>query len=96
MCVAIRSTAIFHVDPAAANRSMYGDLIASGWLTCSLMMRMMVDGFLKDVASHGSPRVDEIRWIKPVRGGDTSTVTSTPAEARPSASKSDGGVVHTL
>jgi acyl dehydratase len=86
----------FHVDPVAASQSMYGGIIASGWHTCSLMMRLMVDGFLKDAASLGSPGVDEIRWIKPVRGGDTLTVTTTAVEARPSTSKHDRGVVHTL
>lgn len=86
----------FHVDPAAAKQSMYGGIIASGWHTCGLMMRMMVDGFLKDAASLGSPGVDEIRWIKPVRGGDTLIVTTTAIEARPSASRNDRGVVHTL
>ena len=86
----------FHVDPAAASESMYGGIIASGWHTCSLMMRMMVDGFLKEAASLGSPGVDEIRWIKPVRAGDTLFVTTTAVEARPSTSKPDRGVVHTL
>jgi acyl dehydratase len=60
------------------------------------MLRMMVDGFFEGAASYGFPGVDEIRWIKPVRGGDTLTVTSTSAEARPSKSKSDRGIVHTL
>ncbi|OGB22840.1 MAG: dehydratase [Burkholderiales bacterium RIFCSPLOWO2_02_FULL_57_36] len=86
----------FHVDPEAAEQSMYGGIIASGWHTCSLMMRLMVDGFLKEAASLGSPGVDEIRWLKPVRGGDTLIVTTTAVEAHPSKSKSDRGVVHTL
>lgn len=86
----------FHVDPEAAGQSLYGGIIASGWHTCSLMMRLMVDGFLKEAASLGSPGVDEIRWSKPVRGGDTLTVTTTTVDARPSTSKSDRGVVHTL
>ena len=86
----------FHVDPVAAQQSMYGGIIASGWHTCSLMMRLMVDGFAKDAASLGSPGVDEIRWLKPVRGGDTLTVTTTAVEAHPSKSKSDRGVVHTM
>jgi acyl dehydratase len=87
---------LFHVDPAAAKESMYGGVIASGWHTCALMMRLMVDGFLKDAASLGSPGVDEIRWIKPVRGGDTLSMTTTVVEVRPSTSKQDRGVVHTL
>jgi acyl dehydratase len=86
----------FHVDRKAAAGSIYGGIIASGWHTCGMMMRLMVDGFLKDAASMGSPGVDEVRWIKPVRGGDTLTVTTTALEKRPSASKPDRGVVVTL
>jgi acyl dehydratase len=85
----------FHVDKAAAEKSIYGGIIASGWHTCAMMMRMMVDGFLHEAASLGSPGVDEIRWLKPVRAGDTLTVTTTALEARPSASKPDRGVIMT-
>lgn len=86
----------FHVDKTAAEHSIYGGIIASGWHTCGMMMRLMVDGFLGKAASMGSPGVDEIRWIKPVRAGDTLTVTTTALEIRPSASKPDRGVVVTL
>lgn len=86
----------FHVDPEAAAKSIYGGIIASGWHTCSLMMRLMVDGFLRDAASMGSPGLDEVRWVKPVRGGDTLTVTTTALEKVPSSSKPDRGVVVTL
>lgn len=85
----------FHVDKAAAEKSMYGGIIASGWHTCSIMMRLMVEGFLRESASLGSPGVDEIRWLKPVRAGDTLNVTTTALEARPSESKPDRGVVFT-
>jgi acyl dehydratase len=85
----------FHVDKDAASKSIYGGVIASGWHTCSMIMRMMVDGFLNKAASMGSPGVDEIRWIKPVRPGDTLTVTTTAIEKRPSGSKPDRGVVVT-
>ena len=61
-----------------------------------MMMRLMVDGFLSEAASMGSPGVDEIRWIKPVRGGDTLSVTTTALEKRESASKPDRGVVVTM
>ena len=61
----------FHVDPEAAAKSMFGGIIASGWHTCGMIMRLMVDGFLNESTSLGSPGVDEVRWIKPVRGGDT-------------------------
>jgi len=86
----------FHVDPEAAAKSMFGGIIASGWHTCSMMMRMMVDGFLSEAASLGSPGVDEIRWLKPVRAGDTLDVTTTVLDARPSSSRPDRGVVHTM
>ncbi|HYC41428.1 MAG TPA: MaoC family dehydratase [Noviherbaspirillum sp.] len=86
----------FHVDQDAAGKSIYGGIIASGWHTCGMIMRLMVDGLLKEAASLGSPGVDEIRWIKPVRGGDTLHVTTTPLEVKPSASKPDRGVVVTL
>jgi len=85
----------FHVDREAAANSIYGGIIASGWHTCSMMMRLMVDGFLKNSSSMGSPGLDEIRWLKPVRGGDTLTVTTTALETRPSGSKPDRGVVFT-
>lgn len=86
----------FHVDHDAASKSIYGGIIASGWHTCGMMMRLMVDGFLREAASMGSPGVDEIRWIKPVRGGDTLNVTTTALEKRESASKPDRGVVVTM
>ena len=86
----------FHVNPEAAAQSMFGGIIASGWHTCSMMMRMMVDGFLSEAASLGSPGVDEIRWLKPVRAGDTLNVTTTVLDVRPSSSRPDRGVVHTM
>jgi acyl dehydratase len=86
----------FHVNHDAAAQSPFGGIIASGWHTCSIMMRMMVDGFLLEAASLGSPGVDEIRWKKPVRAGDTLSVTTTVLDARASGSKPDRGVVHTM
>lgn len=85
----------FHVDKAAAEKSIYGGIIASGWHTCAIMMRLMVDGILRDSSSMGSPGLEEIRWIKPVRPGDTLTVSTTVLESRPSTSKPDRGVVVT-
>jgi acyl dehydratase len=61
----------FHTDPAAAKGSIYGGLIASGWHTASLMMRLFADHYLTSSSSLGSPGVDELRWLKPVRPGDT-------------------------
>ena len=85
----------FHVDKEAASKSIYGGLIASGWMTCSIMMRMLVDNMTSKAASMGSPGVDEIRWLKPVYAGDTLTVSLSVLDARPSASKPDRGVVMT-
>lgn len=85
----------FHVDKDAAAKSIYGGIIASGWHTCGMMMRMMVDNFLRQSSSMGSPGVDEIRWLKPVRAGDTLSVSTTILESRPSTSKPDRGVVMT-
>ena len=86
----------FHLDDEAATRSIYGGLLASGWHTCAIYMRLMWETFLKDTASLGSPGVDEIRWVKPVRPGDTLQVRFTVVEATPSRSKPDRGIVRSL
>lgn len=83
----------FHVDEEAARRSIYGGLIASGWLTVSVCFRLAVDGLIHRVASMGSPGVDQIRWIKPVREGDTIAVTVEVVDTRPSQSRPDRGIV---
>src|SRR3954447_6844386 len=61
----------FHIDRAAAAHSIFGGLVASGWQTCGLVMRQIVDHVLAPEASLGSPGVDEVRWPNPVRPGDT-------------------------
>ena len=86
----------FHTDEKAAEASIWGGLIASGWLTGSVLMRIFYDGFLKDTASMGSPGIDELRWLKPVRPGDTLTVRFTVLETAASRSKPDRGIVHSL
>ena len=63
----------FHTDPEAARQSHFGGLIASGWHTAALFMRLYVDGLLTGSASLGSPGVEELRWLHPVRPGDTLT-----------------------
>lgn len=83
----------FHTDEAAAAKSVYGGLIASGWLTCSLAMRMVCDDYLLKAASLGSPGVDQVRWLKPVRPGDVLRLRLTTREVRPSQSKPDRGIV---
>jgi len=83
----------FHVDAVAAAATPYGGLITSGWHTCAMMMRMMVDHYVSAVASLGSPGVDELRWVKPVRPGDVLRVRITVLDARVSQSKPDRGLV---
>jgi acyl dehydratase len=83
----------FHVDPAAAAESMYGGVIASGWHTCSMMMRMVVDGLMADASSMGSPGLDCVRWMRPVRAGDTLHVHYLTQRVRASNSRPDRGVV---
>ena len=85
----------FHVDPEAAKASTFGGLIASGWMTCGVAMRMMCDGYLLQTASMGSPGVDSIRWLQPVRPGDVLRLRLTTREVRPSQSKPDRGIVRT-
>jgi len=86
----------FHLDEAAAARTIYGGLIASGWLTVAVMMRLLWDALLKDAVSLGSPGADEVRWLKPVRPGDTVRARFTVVEAIPSRSKPDRGVLRTF
>ena len=85
----------FHTDVEAARSSIYGGLIASGWHTCSLAMRMMCDSYLLETASLGSPGVDQVRWLKPVRPGDTLHGERITLEARISESKPDRGIITT-
>ncbi len=83
----------FQTDEAAARHTMYGGLIASGWHSGSLMMRLFYDSLFREVASLGSPGIDELRWVKPVRPGDALTLRSTVLELIPSRSKPDRGLV---
>lgn len=73
----------FHIDEDAAKSSIFGGLCASGWHTCAMTMRMMVDQMKETgTMSLGSPGVDSIRWVKPVFPGDTLTVTMKVVETR--------------
>lgn len=83
----------FHIDRQAAAESIYGDLIASGWMTGSIMMRLLVDHFVSPASSMGSPGVDEVRWLRPVRPGDRLRVRLTVIETKRSQSKPDRGIV---
>jgi acyl dehydratase len=86
----------FHVDPVAAMDGPFGGLIASGWHTTSMMMRQLVEYFVSPESSLGAAGIDEIRWPKPVRPGDTLHVRATVREARRSGSKPDRGIVKSL
>ncbi len=81
----------FHVDEEKARHSIFGGLIASGWYTCSVGMRLIVDAVVNETASMGSPGVDSLRWMKPVRPGDTLRLLATVIEAEPSKSRPDRG-----
>jgi acyl dehydratase len=82
-----------HVDRERAARGPYGGVIASGWHTAALMMRVLVDRFLSRAASLASPGIDELRWLAPVRPGDRLSVRITVLDARRSTSKPDRGIV---
>lgn len=82
-----------HTDPDKAAEGRFGGLIASGWHSCAVMMRLFAEHYLSTVASLGSPGVDELRWLKPVRPGDTLRVEMEVTESRPSQSKPDRGIV---
>lgn len=84
-----------HVDPRAAAAGPFGGVIASGWHTCVVVMRVLVERYLSHVAALVSPGIDELRWLKPVRPGDVLRVRVTVLEATPSRSKRDRGLVRT-
>jgi acyl dehydratase len=82
-----------HLDEAAAKASMLGGLAGSGWHLCSILMRMMFDGFIGRTASMGSPGVNELRWLAPLRPGDDLTLDIEVEEARVSKSRPETGIV---
>ena len=82
-----------HLDEEAASRSMLKGLSASGWHLCSIMMRMMCDGYIGRTASLGSPGVNELRWLAPLRPGDDLTLDVEVTEARVSRSRPETGIV---
>ncbi|MBV8186472.1 MAG: MaoC family dehydratase [Alphaproteobacteria bacterium] len=84
----------FHVDPEAARQSLFGGLIASGWHVVAKLMRLFVDNYVDQRTALGSPGVDEVRWLKPVRPGDTLTAWLECAGKAPSKSRPEMGVVH--
>lgn len=84
-----------HVDPAKAATSPFGGLIASGWHTCAMMMRLYADHYLSPASSIASPGLDELRWTRPVRPGDVLRIRVRILEANRSRSKPDRGMVRT-
>jgi acyl dehydratase len=86
----------FHLDEEAAAQTMFGGLIASGWHTGSLMMRLLYEGAIKHTVSLGSPGIDEMRWLKPVRPDDTLAARMIVTECIPSRSRPDRGIVRSL
>jgi acyl dehydratase len=84
-----------HADPEAAARGPFGGLIASGWHTAAMLMRLYADQYLSHVASLASPGLDELRWHKPVRPGDEIRIRVRILEANRSRSKPDRGMVRT-
>lgn len=82
----------FHTDPEAAAKTIYGGVIASGWQTACVFMRLFVDGLLSRSAAMGSPGLDDLRWLQPVRAGDRLEARVEVLETRPSRSKPDRGL----
>ncbi|HEX2553627.1 MAG TPA: MaoC family dehydratase [Microvirga sp.] len=83
----------FHTDEAAAKRTFVGTLIASGWHTCSLTMRLLADGFLLDTAAQGAPGIEEVKWLRPVLPDDALRARIAVAEARVSKNRPEIGLV---
>jgi len=83
----------FHTDPESDMATGVGGLIASGWHTCGIMMRMICDAYLLDSASMGAPGLDEVRWLLPVRPGDILTGTTTVLDRRISNSRPTLGLL---
>ncbi|HEX8822723.1 MAG TPA: MaoC family dehydratase [Archangium sp.] len=85
----------FHLDEEAGRQSIFGSIIASGWQTAAICHRLLVESLLKDSSSMGSPGVDELRWLLPVRPGDTISARIEVLASTPSRSKPDRGSIKT-
>jgi acyl dehydratase len=84
----------FHLDEGLARSTFVGELIASGWHSCALMMRIMFDGLVHKTSSMGAPGVEEVKWVKPVRPGDLLTARWNVIETRSSRSRPEMGLIH--
>ncbi len=83
----------FHTDPAAAKQSFVGQLIASGWHSCSLLMRLLAEDFVLDAASMGAPGIEEVKWLRPVLPGDALSARRSVVETKESRSRPEMGLV---
>ena len=83
----------FHTDPIKAKESVFGGLVASGWHTLGIYMKLLVENFINRTPSLGSPGMEEIRFLKPVRPGDTLSLRYTALESRTSASRPNMGII---
>jgi acyl dehydratase len=83
----------FHIDPDKAKTSFVGSLIGSGWHSCALLMRLVAEGFLLDTTSMGSPGIEEVKWLRPVKPGDVLTLRWTVVETKESRSRPEMGLV---
>jgi acyl dehydratase len=81
----------FHIDEAAAKQSHFGGIVASGWHSCAICMRMVVDAVLHDSASMGSPGVEKLRWLKPLRADSVVNAKVKLLDKKPSESRPDRG-----
>ena len=84
---------IFHTDPDAARKTPFGGIVASGWHTAGMAMKLLVEHYIPHGAGAGSPGVDELRWHTPVRPGDVLSVRVTILDARLSKTKTDRGII---
>lgn len=83
----------FHTDPEAARQSFVGQLIASGWHSCSLLMRLLAEDFILDAASMGAPGIEEVKWLRPVLPDDVLSARRSVLETRESRSRPEMGLV---
>jgi acyl dehydratase len=83
----------FHTDPIAAKQSFVGTLIASGWHSCSLLMRLIAENFLLDSTAMGAPGIEEVKWLRPVKPGDRLSARRTVLESKASRSRPEMGLV---
>jgi acyl dehydratase len=82
-----------HLDEQAARGTLLGGLVASGWHSCCILMRMLSDDFIGQADFLGAPGVEEVKWLAPVRPGERIAARATVLETRPSRSRSDMGFV---